>query len=72
MLTDDYSNETEQEQRIELGNGEKQRQNQNQEQKQGVENGSVESDSESLLIEIEPRIQDCGLNPVHSKSIGGT
>ena len=45
---------------------------QNQEHKNGVENELVAKDGESLLCKTEHWINDCGLNPVHSKRIERT
>ncbi len=52
VLTDDYPGRLEQEQKIKPGKDKEQNQN-----KEPVD---------SELSKIKPRIQDCGLNPVHS------
>lgn len=68
VFTCDYPKETEQERKLKQGNEEEQIQNQDREQIESVETQS----RESLLSKIKPRINDCGLNPAHSKRIEGT
>lgn len=72
VFIDDYPGKPEQEREIEPGNGEYQIQNQDPEQLESVEIQLRERDGESLPSKVEPRINDCGLNPVHSKRIEGT
>jgi len=72
VCTNDYPSKPEQEWKVEPGNGEKQIQNQDPEKLESVETQLRESDGESLLSKIKSRIQDCRLNPVHSKGIEGT
>ncbi len=62
VFTDDYPKEPSKEPSKE----------QNQEQQEGSQINTSESEQDSLLSKIKPRVQDCGLNQTHSKRIEGT
>lgn len=44
---------------------------QNQEEPEGSQINTTEGDQDSVLSKIKPQVQDCGLNPTHSKRIEG-
>lgn len=58
VFTDDYPKEPSKEQ--------------NQEEPEGSQINTTEGDQGSVLSKIKPQVQDCGLNPTHSKRIEGT
>lgn len=62
VFTDDYPKEPNKEPSKE----------QNQEEPEGSQINTTEGDQDSVLSKIKPQVQDCGLNPTHSKRIEGS
>ncbi|MBA4027388.1 MAG: hypothetical protein C0473_04010 [Cyanobacteria bacterium DS3.002] len=66
VFTEDYPKEPNKETRKEPSK------EKNQEQPEGSQINTTEGDQDSVLSKIKPQVQDCGLNPTHSKRIEGT